>query len=501
MKKKTASLLLLLSALCNFGYAQLRVGDPGVAIDQTKIDANSIKYPQMNRWANAGVVGGIPFVNDVNFPKKATINAGNSATINAAIIALSSSLSSGQKGLLMLNNGNYTIDASITMKSNVSLIGQSREAVVCTITMVGGNAFSFYNVSKCGLYSLTIQGGWGQPIYDWNYSLSQNEEITNDNISIKLSGTTNNCWLDKVTILNSANDPMRCVGEHNTFRDLFVDGCHRKAGGAQGYFFIQSRDNLITGCQITRLRHISLQGNAVEYNVVYDNDFKQEISFHSGDNGNNLIEFNKITLPTDMPPVARSEPGPAIIKTNAPDYFAIMGPWSSQHTNSSNPNYVYRNSCLQNNHNYSSSNTPWSDYSKVYFGPTKIAVRLADKIVNFPEYNVGAPTGETLYAVTGFTTQNVSSLNIKETEIDLRKQVAHASPNPFTSTIKLILNENNDFTKTNLYDNNGKLLFTKSLEKNTVETELNFELLNLKSGIYFLKILGNQNKSIKLIKK
>ncbi|MGA9637730.1 T9SS type A sorting domain-containing protein [Flavobacterium sp.] len=499
MKKITVSFIVFFFSFpYNFSFAQLRVGDPGVTVNQSKIDANSSKYPQMSRWANAGVVGGIPFMNDTNFPKKATINAGNSAVINAAIVALSNTLNAGQKGLLTLNNGNYTIDASITMKSNVSLKGQSREGVVCTITMVGGNAFSFNNVSKCGLYNLTIQGGWGIPVYAWNYSLDENEEITNDNISVKLFGTTNNCWLDKVTILNSANDPLRCVGEHNTLRDLIVDGCHRKAGGAEGYFFIQSRDNLITGCKITHLRHISLQGGNVEYNVVYDNDFKQEVSFHSGDNGNNLIEYNKITLPTDMPPVTANEPGPAIIKTNAPDYFAIMGPWSSQHTNSAFPNYAYRNSCLQNNHNYSPTNTPWSDNSKVYFGPTKIAVKLADKIVNFPEYGAGTPIGGTLYAVNGFTP--INTLSVHTTDIDLRKQNVYVSPNPFNETIKLFLKENHGYNKATLLDSSGKTLLSKTIDKSSVETEFNLENLNLKPGVYILKLNGSSVKNIKLIK-
>ncbi|MCW2120878.1 hypothetical protein [Flavobacterium sp. 7A] len=407
MKRIIPPILAALCFISSISQAQLRVGDPGVTINLSAIDANKTNYPQMIRWAKAGVIGGVPFVNDINFVKKTAINEGNSTAINAAIIALSNSLTAGQKGLLTLHNGNYTIDDRIQMMSNVSLIGQSREGVICTITMVGGNAFAFYNVSKCGLYNLTIQGGWGIPVYAWNYGLDENEEITNANISVKLSGTTNNCWLDKVTILNSANDPLRCNAEHNTLRDLTVDGCHRKAGGAEGYFFIQNRDNLITGCNITHIRHITLQGPNVEYNVVYDNDFKQEISFHNGDNGNNLIEFNKITLPFDMPPVEASEPGPAIIKTNSPDYFAIMGPWSNKHTLSNYPNFVFRNSCLQNNQNYSPTNTPWSDNNKVYYGPKKIAKTLADKITNFPEYPVGPPIGSTLYAVIGFTPKNI----------------------------------------------------------------------------------------------
>ncbi|MFB9057036.1 DUF5018 domain-containing protein [Mariniflexile ostreae] len=372
----------------------LQVGDPGVQIDQSKFDEN---YPQMSRWAKAGVEGGIPFID--SFEKTSSIMPGNSESINAAISSLSAVLENGEKGLITLKEGMYTIDASVIMKSNVSLIGESRDGVVCSISMNGGDAFSFNNVQKCGLYNLTITGSWSEPKYNWNYGIPQNREFTNDNISVRLKSGTKNCWLDNVQILNSARDPLRCPADHNTFRNLIIDGCKRKSGGAEGYFFIQGRDNLITGCQVTRIRHISLQGDNVEYNVVYNNDFRQEISFHSGDNGNNLIEFNRITLPSDMPPIEAGETGPYPETENGkPIYFAIMGPWSTQHTNSANPNFIYRNDCKQFNHNYG-TNTPWSNANQVYFGPEKLGLSIQERIDNFPEYDKGVPSGGTLYAV------------------------------------------------------------------------------------------------------
>lgn len=403
--------VLMMNLLVFTSQAQLQVGDPGVTVDQSKFDND---YPQMNRWANAGVRGGIPFIN--SFDKTASMNAGNSSAINAAITSLSNSLSSGETGLLTLNNGTYTINGTVHMKSNVSIIGQSRNGVICSITMNSNDAFLFDNVSHCGIYKLTIQGSWGQPIYNWNYSLDANREFTNTNTSVRLKGGTEDCWLDKVTILNSAKDPLRCPADHNTFRDLIVDGCKRKAGGAEGYFFIQGRDNLITGCQITHLRHISLQGGNVEYNVLYDNDFHQEVSYHSGDNGNNLVEYNRITLPYDMPPVAPGDADavtPVEARNNSPVYFALMGPWSSAHTNSAHPNFAFRNDCVQNNHNHG-SNTPWSDDTKVYVGPLKKGLTIQERIDNFPADGKGVPSGGTLYAVNlgGSTSVPVSSVSV-----------------------------------------------------------------------------------------
>lgn len=382
--------------------AQNRVGDPGVSFNQSIINANKSCYPQMERWSKAGVTGGIPFI--ASFDKKKTISPGNTNKINDAINEMSNSLSGNQKGLITLSNGNYSINSSVKMKSNVSLIGESRDGVKCIISMTGGEGFTFRGVTFAGLYNLTIEGGWGKPKYNWNYSLNANNELpNNDNISIKMSGSTKNCWVDKVNIINCARDPIRVVAEHVTLRDLYVDGAHKKAGGAQGYFFIQSRDNLITGCYVTHLRHISLQGGNVEYNVVYDNNFEQEVSFHSGDNGNNLIANNKITLPVDMPPVARGDADdvtPPEARNNKPTYFAIMGPWSRQHSTSKKPNYLINNICKQFNHNLGPS-TPWSEPKKVYKGPLRVGSQPSHHINNFPfaSQNCVNPVGGELYPI------------------------------------------------------------------------------------------------------
>lgn len=376
-------------------YGQLKVGDPGIKFDNTKYDS---RYPQIREWQKAGVRGGIPFLEDITIVK--TLNAGASSNqINRAI-----SDASKQNKLvgILLKNGTYTINEEIRMKSNVALIGESRNGVKCVIKINNKNGFRFDRVKNAGIYRLTIEGGWGTPKYKWNYGIPKNDELRNvDNISIKIV-RSQDCWVDGVNIYNSGRDPIRVPSNHITLRDLDVKGAHKKAGGAQGYFFIQGAYNLITGCKVTHLRHISLQGSNVEYNVVYDNDFRQEVSFHSGDLGNNLIENNRIILPSDMSPVSREElqPGdPREIATNKPVYFAIMGPWSTQHDNSKKPNYILNNSCEQRNHNYGSS-TPWSERGVLYKGPKKLGLSINERINNFPSVNPSLnPKGKTLYPI------------------------------------------------------------------------------------------------------
>ncbi|OWW25030.1 hypothetical protein B4Q04_10795 [Zobellia sp. OII3] len=385
--KVLCTLFLLMSTVYHVS-AQLRVGDPGVTFDTGKYDS---RYPQMKEWQKAGVRGGIPFLKDVKVVKTLTSGA-DSEAINKAIV--DASKTSGLVAVL-LKNGTYSIDQRVVMKSNVSLIGESRTGVKCIVKMNNGDAFSFYKVQKSGIYTLTIEGSWGKPKYDWNYSLDANDELkNNDNISVKFN-KSEDCWLDKVDIINSAKDPVRVPANHITLRDLRVDGAHKKAGGAQGYFFIQGAYNLITGCQVTHLRHISLQGGNVEYNVVYDNDFRQEVSFHSGDKGNNLIENNRITLPYDMPNSKADTPNAVYNSNKEPNYYAIMGPWSIQHDNSEKPNFIFKNQCLEENHG---NKRPWSDPNLLYKGPKEIKPK--DPATNFPALPQSqTPSGGTLYPI------------------------------------------------------------------------------------------------------
>lgn len=363
---------------------QYRAGDPDVKFDKSKFDAD---YPQMREWVKAGVRGGIPFVDKLEI--KETIEAGAaSAAINAAIDRVAKQ----GGGAVLLKKGTYNINAKVRMKSKVVLIGEDRKTTVCVINkaMTEGAAFEFeMNQSYSGICRLTVKGGWlnkngeEKPFYDWNVSSQENNELDgNKVISVYFARDSHDCWIDDMDILNSADFPMRSHGTHHTMRNLYVDGCFNKHGGCHGYFFLMNSYNLVTECRITHIRHISIQGEKAEYNVLYNNDFAQEISFHHGDNGNNLIEQNRITLPEDMP-------------GKQPNYFAIMGPWSIQHSVSAYNNFVFRNRCVEKNHG---GVTPWSDDSKVYVGP--VMIKPKDPHTNFvesPEYK--APKGGTFYPI------------------------------------------------------------------------------------------------------
>lgn len=360
-------------------FGQLSVGDPGVTFDKSKFDAD---YPQMVRWSKAGVRGGIPFLTDL--PKGTTVTSKTSAGINEAI------KNCAADEYVYLPNGMYKITSTIKMKSRVHLVGQSRDGVICEIDMKGGVGFEFNGVNNCGIYKMTIQGSWGEPRWDWNFgsgTASHDEyggTAGNDNISVRFK-STNDCFLDGVNVYNSSKHPIWINAKHITLRDLHVDGVHRKGGGCEGYLMVANSDNLITDCFITHLRHLSLQGGSVEYNVLYNNILEQEISYHAEDNGNNLVEGNIITLPSDMWGA----------------YYALMGPWSTQHHLSKKPNYAYKNKCYHYNQGASVNPlSPWSDDNVVYYGPHKVKpANHQGKINNFTTYPKGVPQGGSLYPV------------------------------------------------------------------------------------------------------
>ena len=363
-------------------YAQSQIGDPGVTFDQSKFDAD---WPQMLRWTQTGVTGGIPLL--ANLQQGAIVTAKTSAGINAAI----SSCPAGK--YVYLPNGTYTIDSQVSMKTNVSLVGQSRTGVTCKITTPSGIAFSFDGINKAGIYKLTIEGGWGTPKYAWNggtgFATTPGQE-NNTSVSVKFRNGAQDCWLDDVTVLNSGDHSILLIANHNTIRNCTIDGVHRKDGGYQGYFHVGGADNLVVNNTITHLRHFSMQDATSKYNVIYKNTFVQEISFHNSDGGNNLVEQNTVTLPSDVP-------------NSNPNYFAIMGPWSTQHTISLSPNFIYKNSCIEKNH---SGATPWSDNSKIYDGPYE--VKPADPYTNFRAMaSSKVPTGGTLYPILSSNTNSV----------------------------------------------------------------------------------------------
>jgi hypothetical protein len=331
-----------------------RLGDPGVSFATDKMDP---AYPQMLEWQTAGVQGGIPFRDA--WPVLAVVEPTDTAGIMAVLASVESEATSLGGGTVLLKNGTYTIDNTILMPSNVQLLGESRNGVELRITMLTevnpaepfairfGESFS-QTVENSGLVNLTIRGAYGTP---------NPSNRTNAKPEFKVTSVqflyADNCWVDDVSIINSGDHPITAWrSSHVTIRGCYLSGSWNKGEGGSGYFQVQSDHFLIVENHIRQLRHFALQKQYCEYNVVYRNFIEQDVNFHDDDNGNNLIEGNRIVLPTT-------------ITDNR--WHAVMGAWGpEQHSLSRNDNFVFNNKCIEYNNGGLKS---YSNSSVVYLGP------------------------------------------------------------------------------------------------------------------------------------
>lgn len=363
---------------CEPWETTVRIGDEGIKFDESKFDPSYPLYPQMLEWKKAGREAGIPSLESQMNAINKTFGPEDELT---DIIAYLNGSDKYQTRRILLKNGEYTIDQSVRLYSQDVLMGESKEGVILNLSDKG--EITLYNGNNIGLRNLTIKGAWSNEVPD---PANMEETLSGKGgyKSVNMSDTKDS-YVDNVRIINSASHAIVVSGNinnsgkgsHNTIRDVEIDGAYNKGGGYQGYFHIGGAYNLVTGCKVTHIRHISFQDPTSAYNVFYKNDVAQEISFHNNDGGDNLVEYNKITIP----------------ETLGSGYCAIMGPWSDQHQ-VGGKNFIYRNRCLELNRN---NNTPWSD-NELYVGPWE--VKPADLYTNFRvTKDFPKPTGGTLYPV------------------------------------------------------------------------------------------------------
>lgn len=356
---------------CEPWETDLRVGDPSVTFDASKITPQYAD--RMSEWQKAGTEDGIPTIETLQ-------NDGQEIKYfeaNTPVDDIISYMETGNKyrrRMVILKNGEYLFDQTVRIYSGCTLTGESKDGVVIKVQKDGG--LSLYNINgNGGIRNLTMIGDWNSQ--DPDPTLMEETLAGKGGHTMINMKKASNSYVDNVCIRNSASHPIWVSGHNNTIRDVEINGAYNKGGGCQGYFFIDGDHQLITGCKITNIRHISIQNETSKQNVIYKNDFSQEISFHNNDGGDNLIEHNRIVLPTTL----------------GNSYYALMGPWSIQHQ-TGGKNFVLRNRCTEKNHQ---NKTPWSD-NALYIGPWE--VKPADLYTQFrktEEYP--QPTSKTLYPV------------------------------------------------------------------------------------------------------
>jgi hypothetical protein len=334
-----------------------RLGDPGVTFDESKMDP---AYPQMQQWRKAGVPGGIPFRE--SWPVIAVLEPTNSAGINAVLNSVWRDAHRNGGRTVFLKNGTYIIDQPIEMKPSVQLVGESRDGVLLLITITTQtspqqelSAVSFNSILNSGIVNLTIRGDHGTPRQDRMVFQNLKPEFMVNSVSFLNSY---NCWVDDLNIIDSGTHPVSGWNSRNiTIRGCYVDGAWNKGEEGRGYFAMMGSYWLVVDNHVRRLRHFGLQKHYCEYNVVYRNFIEQDINFHDDDLGNNLIEGNRIILPTTIP---------------SANWHAVMGAWREGGTNnhklSRKDNFVFNNKCIEY---HNGGIDVFSDSSVVYIGPRR----------------------------------------------------------------------------------------------------------------------------------
>ncbi|MEO1449213.1 MAG: T9SS type A sorting domain-containing protein [Bacteroidota bacterium] len=431
---------------------------------------------KINRWNNAGVTDGIPEL-------PAVFTSDNAVTVvdktDTGIQTAINSAKSQGKAWVYLPDGFYNLADQVDMTSDVSLVGESRAGVKVLIKFNNRAGFAMFKDQNCGIYRMTISGRFPKgdgtfyitPQNKWGCDTC-NELPDVTNVSINMNNT-DNCWVDDVNIYNSGRHPINISNDsyHNTIRNVDIKGAFNKGGGANGYLFIKGQDNLLTRSTVTEIRHISIQTSTSEYNVIYDKDFRQEVSFHAEDAGNNLIEFNRITLPADMPD----------------RYYAIMGTWSIQHNMSLADNYLYRNDCIEENHGgarlYGGQFGP---DAKVYAGPLDgkkeaiAAGRPYDHTTNF-DAKYAAPAVGAIYLGDPLTSIEEGNLGAPSGSNSIRLY-----PNPARDVFYMKLDREVKEAEVKLYSASGRLVWTQN-KMNSQNGEIACRLdPGIRKGIYFL---------------
>lgn len=264
-----------------------------------------LDYPIINEFLTAGVVNGIP----INLKLINTVQS--NGNIQEAI---DDTYSKGG-GVVLLKAGTYQILKTINIKSNVVLRGENTNTVILESTIrstwdEGKKAtIQFTNVSNAGVENLTFfykvdgenpidrttttDGGWCGDCFQNNPNGREDLYVR----QIVIDAKSNNNWVQGCKILNSGTDPIQVLGNHNTFQNNFIDRCYNKGGDGNGYYDIRGDYNLFKNEKVKRIRHFAIQLGA-SYNVVYKCDIEVDVNFHNGDDGNNLLEQNKIVVPT-----------------------------------------------------------------------------------------------------------------------------------------------------------------------------------------------------------
>jgi len=385
-----------------------KIGDPGVTFSNDAISKNAAKYPMMNQWTKAGKQGGIPWYGTMNANKKFELTPSQDSQIFDRV----NDLRNMKGGTLVLKQGNFgTYKQRIRTYNDTIILGKKGSTASSSSHLVfdhratdsaGSVCLLSYNSQRTGFsnFWLTYKARNGKlpsPFSMVNDPFGQNDlHVTGISIG---GGNGRDSFIQRCYIENAGDHPISLSAKHTTVRECNIKGAYNKGGGAEGYFAVYGGNHLISGNSIEHIRHFTLQGGNSRHNVVIRNTLRQDISFHTGDGGENLIEANSAKLHSGMPAAWRP----------------MLTVWSYQHVDVGPRNYVYHNTFRENNNAQAYYSKPTNIQSqqtgcggsnttqqlKWWWSPVYRAVDRCHKFYNTDSKPLqGSGSGDTFYPAT-----------------------------------------------------------------------------------------------------
>ena len=371
-----------------FHDPRLAPGGSGVRPDPDLFDPN---FPEMERWASAGVRGGLVPAESLGI--KFSVTSSQSVREIQAVID-EASAASGGVATVLFEAGTYLLDEPLRLRSNVLLRGASYESTFLNIVIRNTWNLSWLpepffpagieadGVVGGGIENLTIQ-------YDSSLPESKNlrngdrtfdDDPEKDNPyyvqSVVFKGCKD-CWIQACRILDAGSSPLVFVrSEHCTARWCEIVGARNKHGGMAYVNLSRSTSCLLTGLWVRDIRHVGIQNEEPayrsDYNVIYDCDLEVDVNFHNGDSGRNLIQDNRIAIPS----------------------WHWWGPFAvgvdGRHLPPGERNILYRNDAYRRRVTPYVIQVPCPDLSLAYEMNSTYGAKIRP---------VGTPADETLYAI------------------------------------------------------------------------------------------------------
>ncbi|MDR2913974.1 MAG: right-handed parallel beta-helix repeat-containing protein [Tannerella sp.] len=353
MKKQLTFMLLFWIAVSGNAFSQTSIGGDNAYYAEELYDP---AYPMMKEWAKAGVEGGIPSRDKQSVRLR--------IQPPADLISAVKKLQKEGGGVLLLDSGTYDLKQTLRIPSDVTIRGVHKDQVEIRVDMHGYHfktkkpltaALSLDGVERVGIEDLTIRYVTPpfepvdkQHVYDaWERKIFHEREMRDTTLFVEMIWINNskNCWVDNCNILWSGSDAIRInLSEHITCRHNYIDRTYNKCDGGMGYYNIM-RSKYILSCyeKVRRIRHYAIHINSA-YCVAIHNDFEVDVNFHSGDDGYNLIEDNRVIIPVWHSwhcfqlgdPSQHKSAGAWNILFNNQTYHKLNGPEFSDH------NVVYK---------------------------------------------------------------------------------------------------------------------------------------------------------------